>query len=230
MTALGLANAIQQPQLKAKLPQIQAGDTVRVHQLIREGAKTRTQVFEGLVIRIRKPQGGNAFLTVRKIASGVGVEKSWFLHSPNVEKIEVLRRSKVRRAFLTYMRERQGKSARLAELDFNRAEANAADHRTSGELEEAKAAEKAEEQAAKDAAKLAEAEETADAAVAPETDEAVVESTEDLAREENKQADADARDADDATDGDDEQELAAAETNEGLDRADDEDDKSQAKS
>lgn len=201
------ANVLQKSQLKAKIAQIQPGDTVRVHQIIREGSKTRTQVFEGLVIRYRKPNDGNAYLTVRKIASGVGVEKSWFVHSPNVEKIEVVRRAKVRRAFLSYMRGLRGKKARLMEQEFDKTAANDVDHRTAGELAEAEAE-----------AKAAEAEANA-------SEDAVVESTEELAKEENKQAAAD----DVKTDGDDEQELAAAETQEGVDKAEAEDDKQQAK-
>lgn len=201
------ANVLQKPQLKAKIAQIQPGDTVRVHQIIREGNKTRTQIFEGLVIRYRKPNDGNAYLTVRKIASGVGVEKSWFVHSPNVEKIEVIRRAKVRRAFLSYMRGLRGKKARLMEQEFDKTAANDVDHRTTAELAEAEAE-----------AKAAEVE-------ANTSEDAVVESTEDIAKEENKQAAAD----DAKTDGDDEQELAAAETQEGIDKAEAEDDKQQAK-
>lgn len=201
------ANVLQKSQLKAKIAQIQPGDTVRVHQIIREGSKTRTQVFEGLVIRYRKPNDGNAYLTVRKIASGVGVEKSWFVHSPNVEKIEVVRRAKVRRAFLSYMRGLRGKKARLMEQEFDKTAANDVDHRTAAELAEAEAE-----------AKTAETEANA-------TDEGVVESTEELAKEENKEAAAE----DAQTDGDNEQDLAAAETQEGLDKAEAEDDKQQAK-
>lgn len=201
------ANVLQKPQLKAKIAQIQPGDTVRVHQIIREGNKTRTQIFEGLVIRYRKPNDGNAYLTVRKIASGVGVEKSWFVHSPNVEKIEVIRRAKVRRAFLSYMRGLRGKKARLMEQEFDKTAANDVDHRTTAELAEAEAE-----------AKAAEVE-------ANNSEDAVVESTEDIAKEENKQAAAD----DANTDGDDEQELPAAETQEGIDKAEAEDDKQQAK-
>ncbi|MEI7818584.1 MAG: 50S ribosomal protein L19 [bacterium] len=205
------ADILQKSQLKAKLPEIKPGDTIRVHQLIREGAKSRTQIFEGLVIRYRKPNSGNAFLTVRKIASGVGVEKGWFVHSPNVQKLEVLRRSKVRRAFLSYMRGLRGKKARLTEQDFDKAMANDADHRTADELAVLAAETKA-----------AEAEITA-------TEDAVVESTEELAQEESKeaaQADAPADElgtGEDTADvkaeqGDDEQQLAAQETNEGLDK------------
>lgn len=209
------ANVLQIPQLKTKLPQIQTGDTVRVHQLIREGSKTRTQVFEGLVIRYRKPNDGNAYLTVRKIASGVGVEKSWFVHSPNVEKIEVVRRSKVRRAFLGYMRERQGKSARLVEQDFNKQAANEADHRSATEVAQLEASQVEDTEAV----------------------DPVVESTDDLARQEDAAAAADDTKSDEApagpdndlADGDDEQALAAAETQAGLDKASAEDDASQAK-
>ena len=201
---------LQKPQLKAKLPEIKPGDTVRVHQLIREGNKTRTQVFEGLVIRYRKQNSGNAFLTVRKIASGVGVEKSWFVHSPNVQKIEVLRRSKVRRAFLSYMRGLRGKAARLTEQDFDKNAANEADHRTADELAALEAETKAAEAEA--------------AATEPE----VVASTEVIAAEENKEAaQADAT-ADDNS-ADDEQQLAAEETQAGVDKAEAETDKKQDK-
>jgi len=119
---------------KAKIADVRVGDTVRVHQKIREGNKSRIQVFEGLVIRYRKVNSLAAYITVRKITSGVGVEKSWFVHSPNIEKIEVMKRSKVRRAFLTYMRARQGKSARMAEADFDKTAANQADGRTAQDI------------------------------------------------------------------------------------------------
>lgn len=201
------ANVMQKAQLKAKLPVIKPGDTVRVHQLIREGAKTRTQVFEGLVIRYRKPNDGNAYLTVRKIASGVGVEKSWFVHSPNVEQIEVVRRAKVRRAFLSYMRGLRGKKARLVEQDFDKTAANEADHRTTDEIA------------------ALEAEVAANEAEAVDNEDAVVESTEELAKEETKAAEADT----DSADGDDEKALPADETQAGLDKADAQDDKNQSK-
>jgi large subunit ribosomal protein L19 len=96
-------------------PKIEAGDTVKVHVRIIEGTRERVQVFQGVVIRARK--GGNeANFTVRRIAShGVGVERTFLLHSPRVEKVEILRRAKVRRAQLYYLRDRRGKSARLKE-------------------------------------------------------------------------------------------------------------------
>src|SRR5207245_9881609 len=93
---------------------VQSGDTVKVHQKIREGNKERVQVFQGLVIRTDNKNSHTSRITVRRIASGVGVEKSFLLHSPLVVKVEVTKRSKVRRNYLTYMRERTGKSARLS--------------------------------------------------------------------------------------------------------------------
>ena len=98
-----------------KHPKIESGDTVKVHVRIVEGTRERVQVFQGVVIRARK--GGNeANFTVRRIAShGIGVERTFLLRSPRVEKVEILRRAKVRRAQLYYLRERRGKSARLKE-------------------------------------------------------------------------------------------------------------------
>ena len=98
-----------------KHPQIESGDTVKVHARIVEGARERVQIFQGVVIRARK--GGNeANFTVRRIAShGIGVERTFLLRSPRVEKVEILRRAKVRRAQLYYLRDRRGKSARLKE-------------------------------------------------------------------------------------------------------------------
>jgi len=98
-----------------KHPKIESGDTVKVHVRIVEGTRERVQVFQGVVIRVRK--GGNeANFTVRRIAShGVGVERTFLLRSPRVERVEILRRAKVRRAQLYYLRERRGKSARLKE-------------------------------------------------------------------------------------------------------------------
>src|SRR5688572_9548726 len=111
---------LEQAHRKPRVPQIMSGDTVRVHQLIREGNKQRTQVFEGVVIRRHRLNELTATITVRRIASNVGVEKTFLLHSPNVAKIEILRRAKVRRNFLSYLRERRGKSARLKEIPFDK--------------------------------------------------------------------------------------------------------------
>lgn len=109
---------------KPALPQVQSGDTVRVHQLIKEGNKQRIQVFEGVIIRRHRLNELTACITVRRIASGVGVEKTFLLHSPNVSKVEILRRAKVRRNFLSFLRDRRGKSARLKELAFDKVAAN----------------------------------------------------------------------------------------------------------
>lgn len=99
---------------------VKSGDSVRVHQKIKEGTKERVQVFQGLVIRTDRKDSHTSRITVRRIASGVGVEKSFLLHSPLVVKIEVTKRSKVRRNYLTYMRTRTGKAARLTGVDFDR--------------------------------------------------------------------------------------------------------------
>ncbi len=106
---------IEAEQLKAEVPEFNVGDTVRVYGRIKEGNRERVQVFEGIVL---KKQGGSvrATFTVRKNSNGVGVEKTWPLHSPNVEKVEVVRRGKVRRAKLTYLRGRVGKRAKVKEL------------------------------------------------------------------------------------------------------------------
>ena len=109
---------------KPKVVAVKSGDTVRVHQRIKEGAKTRVQMFEGTVIRTKRRDSLTSAIVVRRVASGVGVEKSYLLHSPLIEKIEVTKRSKVRRNYLSYMRERSGKSARLSGVDFDRNEVN----------------------------------------------------------------------------------------------------------
>ena len=106
---------IESAQLKAEVPQFRVGDTVRVHALIKEGNRERIQIFEGTVL---KRQGGSTreTFTVRKTSNGIGVEKTWPIHSPHVEKVEVIRRGKVRRAKLNYLRKRVGKAAKVKEL------------------------------------------------------------------------------------------------------------------
>ena len=106
---------IEAEQLKENAPELNVGDTVRVHAKIKEGNRERIQVFEGTVL---KKQGGGvrATFTVRKTSNGIGVEKTWPLHSPHVEKVEVVRRGKVRRAKLNYLRSRVGKAAKVKEL------------------------------------------------------------------------------------------------------------------
>jgi large subunit ribosomal protein L19 len=116
---------INQAYKKSAIPPVKSGDSVRVHQTIREGSKQRVQVFEGVVIRTDRLGGLTASVTVRRIASGVGVEKSFLLHSPNLKKVEIMRRAKVRRNYLSYLRARRGKSARLTEQGFDRAAVNA---------------------------------------------------------------------------------------------------------
>jgi large subunit ribosomal protein L19 len=109
---------------KARVIDVRSGDTVKVHQKIREGSKERVQIFQGLVIRVDRKNSHTSRIVVRRIASGIGVEKSFLLHSPLITKIEVTKRSKVRRNYLTYMRERTGKSARLTSKQFDRSEVN----------------------------------------------------------------------------------------------------------
>ena len=106
---------IEEEQLRSEEFEFRIGDTVRVHAKVKEGQRERIQVFEGTVI---KRQGGSSreTFTVRKFSNGVGVEKTWPLHSPIVEKIEVVRRGKVRRAKLNYLRSRTGKAAKVKEL------------------------------------------------------------------------------------------------------------------
>lgn len=104
---------------------LKSGDTVRVHQKIVEGGKERIQIFEGLVIRVGRSASLTSTFTVRRIASGVGVEKTYLLHSPKITKIDITKRSKVRRNYLSYMRNRTGKSARLSGVDFDKRAVNA---------------------------------------------------------------------------------------------------------
>ena len=106
---------IEDAQLKAEAPEFRVGDTVKVYGKIKEGNRERIQVFEGTVIK-RQNGGAKETFTVRKFSNGVGVEKTWPLHSPIVTKIQVVRKGKVRRAKLYYLRERIGKKAKVKEL------------------------------------------------------------------------------------------------------------------
>jgi large subunit ribosomal protein L19 len=110
---------INQKYKKSQVVDVHSGDTVRVHQKIREGNKERVQVFQGLVIRIDRKNSHTHRITVRRISSGVGVEKSFLLHSPLVIKVEVTKRSKVRRNYLSYMRALTGKATRLSGVGFD---------------------------------------------------------------------------------------------------------------
>lgn len=120
---MDIIKSIEHEQLKDKIPDLKVGDTVRVHQKIKEGNRERIQVFEGIII---KKQGGglNTTFTVRKIAYGVGVEKTFLVHSPLVEKVEVVRVGKARRAKLYYLRDRVGKAAKTKENIGARIETN----------------------------------------------------------------------------------------------------------
>ena len=113
---MNLIDVIEKENLKESVPEFGIGDTVRVSYKIKEGNRERIQIFEGFVLKRQNGGIGETF-TVRRIASGVGVEKTFPLHSPLVEKIEVVRRGKVRRARLHYMRQRTGKSAKIKSRD-----------------------------------------------------------------------------------------------------------------
>lgn len=115
MANIDIIKNIEQGQLKAEVPSFRTGDTVKVYNKIKEGNRERLQVYEGTVLKI---QGGSNRITftVRKTSNGVGVEKTWPLHSPMVEKVEVVRAGKVRRAKLTYLRQRTGKAAKVKAL------------------------------------------------------------------------------------------------------------------
>jgi large subunit ribosomal protein L19 len=115
---------IEQKYKKHAVVDVRSGDTVRVSQKIKEGNKERVQMFEGLVIRTDRPNSHTSSITVRRIASGVGVEKTYLLHSPLLVKVEVVKRSNVRRNYLGYMRSLRGKSARLTGVDFDKTAVN----------------------------------------------------------------------------------------------------------
>lgn len=200
---------------KPAIAQVQSGDTVRVHQLIREGNKQRVQVFEGVVIRTDRMNSTTASITVRRIASSIGVEKSFLMHSPNVEKVEVMRRSKVRRNFMSFLRDRRGKSARLREVPFDRTAAN---------VQPVKDEVVAEDPLATDDELDAEVTEL-NVEEAQEVHPDV--STEELAKEENKEA---AEDDAKPTDGGGDESVAEQEEAEsGVDRAGDQEDRESTK-
>ena len=111
-----IMNFVNSTQLKTDIPNFDSGDTIIVHNRIGEGKKSRIQKFEGVVLR-RRGSGSSETVIVRKESSGIGVEQSFNIHSPLVEKIEVIKYGKVRRAYISYMRNRSGKSARIKELN-----------------------------------------------------------------------------------------------------------------
>ena len=151
-----LIKAINDEQLKKKVVDVRTGDTVRVHQKIKEGNKERIQVFEGIVIRTDRKKSLTSSFTVRRIASGVGVEKTYLIHSALVLKVEITKRSKVRRKYLSFLRQRSGKSARLTGVSFDRTKVNAANNAAEEEIEQIKEelAEHHDEYAKEEAAEL----------------------------------------------------------------------------
>ncbi|MBU1167516.1 50S ribosomal protein L19 [Patescibacteria group bacterium] len=154
-------------EVSRKIPKIKAGDTVKVHQKIKEGDKERVQIFEGVVIKIHGGYGQNGTFTVRKIASGVGVEKIFPFVMPSLSKIEVTRRGEVRRAKLYYLREKQQKEARLKEKLMSEKEKADISYDEDVEAEKKKAV----EEEAKKAAEASKGEDKTDKTEAPKKEE-----------------------------------------------------------
>lgn len=133
-----------QEQFKKGVDDIRPGDTIKVHQKIKEKDKQRIQVFEGLVLARKHGKGISSTITVRKLVSGIGVERVFPLHSPNVEKIEIVKRGKVKRAKLYYLRKAKGKKARLKKVDFEQQEIATPEEAPVRETEKSEEKEKAE--------------------------------------------------------------------------------------
>ena len=151
--SFSILKQIGDAQKKKAVVDVRSGDTVKVTQKIKEGEKFRLQTFEGVVIRVDRKDSHTERIVVRKVTSGVGVEKSYLVHSPLIEKIEITKRAKVRRNNLSYLRQRSGKSARLKGKDFDRTAVNdvtVAEEEAPAE-KEAKAEESKEETKADDA-------------------------------------------------------------------------------
>jgi large subunit ribosomal protein L19 len=168
-----VVKALEAKQKKHQVVDVRSGDTVKVHQKIREGNKERVQIFEGLVIRTDRKDSHTSSITVRRIASGIGVEKTYLMHSPLVVKVEVTKRSKVRRNYLSYMRSRSGKSARLTGMVFDKELVNTIEDKAAEATEEAiKLAKEAEHKVSEAAkqAELAEAEAKVSEALAARTE------------------------------------------------------------
>lgn len=147
--SFSILKEIGDAQKKKAVVDVRSGDTVRVTQKIKEGEKFRLQTFEGVVIRVDRKKSHTERIVVRKVTSGVGVEKSYLVHSPLVEKIEITKRAKVRRNNLSYLRQRSGKSARLRGRDFDRVAVNdvTVEEPVEAVVEEAKEAESKESEA-----------------------------------------------------------------------------------
>ena len=167
---MNILDAITEEYKKTDIPKFSVGDTVRVHIKIKEGQRERIQVFEGFVLK-RQNGGINETFTVRRIASGIGVEKTFPLHSPLIEKIELVKRGDVRRAKLNYMRQRTGKSAKIKAKVLTDEQIAAEAAAEAAAKAEAEARLKAEEEAAAKAAEQAAAEEAEEAAPAEEAAE-----------------------------------------------------------
>lgn len=155
--SFALIQKVNNEQKKAAVVDARSGDTVRVHQKIKEGAKERVQIFEGVVLRTDNKNQHTSRITVRKVTSGIGVEKSFLLHNPLVLKVDIVRRAKVRRNYLSYLRERAGKSARLSAVNFDREAVNDI-HDKVAEAEEEKLKEETAAAAEAEAEKKSEAE------------------------------------------------------------------------
>ena len=148
---MDIIKSIEHEQLKNKIPDLKVGNTVRVHVKIKAGNKERIQVFEGIIIK-KQGGGGNSTFTVRKISYGVGVEKTFLIHSPLVEKVEVVRVGKARRAKLYYLRERTGKASKTKEMVGARIENKEIVIKVDDVEEPAKEVEKVEEVVSKEVA------------------------------------------------------------------------------
>lgn len=178
--------ALEQTFKKKAVVDVRPGDTVRVHQKVLEAGKTRVQVFEGMVIRTKRANSLTASFTVRRVASGVGVEKTYLIHSPSVTKVEVVKRSRVRRNYLSYMRGLRGKGARLSGVEFDREAVNVVEDETAEEAEAEIKEEQAkahEEEAAKKAEEEKEAEAKVEAALAAREEEVTEKSNTDKTKE-----------------------------------------------
>jgi large subunit ribosomal protein L19 len=191
---MDILKSIEHEQLKNKIPELRVGNTVRVHVRIKEGNKERIQVFEGIII---KKQGGglNATFTVRRISYGVGVEKTFLVHSPMVEKVEVVRVGKARRSKLYYLRDRVGKAAKTKEQVGARIETKEIVVKEEVVPGESEAVEEVTEEAVAEAVEVAKAEEAAkaaeEAAKAEETSEEQVATAEPAVAEEPAKEDKD---------------------------------------
>lgn len=224
--------------MKNKVTDFKPGDTVRVHQKIVEGSKERIQIFEGVVIKQRAGKNVNGTFTVRKISEGVGVERLFLVHSPRVTKIEVVKRGKVRRANLSYLRDLRGKKAKLKEKQFdslvvNVVEESTTDKDTDNTGEQIDTDESVKISGLKKSEKISGEDDELDAEVteldpADEEDEEKLKekSTEDVAKEEAKESKK-VHEKEEENTPDDETNLEEKEVEEGLDKAGDEDTKNQ---